>query len=104
MKSDAFRRENRPQIFQRAIHAGRHLKRVSAELGRELNDHPRLTLDQSGSYGGRRRPQHLGDILEANARAALTREYSLSQLLRCDGLALGLDNDPLILGLDETGA
>src|SRR5712692_10327638 len=46
----------------------------------------------------------MGDILEADARPVLIDEYGLAQLIRRNRLTFGLNNDPLIPGLDKSRA
>src|SRR5260370_5451596 len=104
MQGDSFGRENRPEVFERVIYAVRNLNCVSSELGRELNDHARLALNQSGPDGGRRGPEHVCHVSQTHTRTVLVAQNGLTQAVWGDRLTLRTDDDALIPGLDEARA
>ena len=96
--------EQRPQLGERALEPARHLECVRSVLAPDLEQHPRLAVDRRVSELRLGPVQHPRDVPQPDARPAAVADDDLAHFVRRERLPLGLEADPLGLGLDEPGA
>jgi chaperonin GroL len=96
--------EARLQIRERRFHSPRHLGRVGSVLFGDDELHALRATDRRATNRRLRRLHNISNVGERDARISLIHQDGAGQVLRRDRLSFALKNDPLICGVDETGA
>jgi hypothetical protein len=79
-------------------------KRIGPILFGDVRDHRRLAHDQGVAIGGRGRLDHVGDVSDAHRIGPGRLNLAGPDIVGGQGLAMGLDQHPLVVGVDEAGA
>ncbi len=101
MDCDAIRLKSWPQLLQGRFRVLRDLERVGGILFRHIEDDAGRPLDRGtadGRFGGL---NDVGHIRQRDARGSPAQEDRPGNVVRFEGLPLGLEDDPLIPGVDE---